>query len=70
MLKSINMGEFYRVPADNRDLNYSQYFSEGNEMKDVSDYNSNNTKQLNVEEVKKLLLNLDYVDNILNINEF
>jgi UDP-N-acetylglucosamine 4,6-dehydratase/5-epimerase len=70
MLKSINMGEFYRVPADNRDLNYSQYFSEGIEMKDIGDYNSNNTKQLNVEEVKNLLLNLDYIDNILNNNKF
>jgi UDP-glucose 4-epimerase len=70
MLKSIDMGNFYRIPADNRDLNYNQFFSEGSEMKDISDYNSNNTKQLNIEKVKELLLNLDYVVDILNENNF
>ena len=66
MLKSIDMGDFYRVPADNRDLNYNQYYSEGSEMKDVNDYNSNNTNQLNVKEVKEMLLKLDYINDILN----
>ena len=70
MLKSIDMGNFYRIPADNRDLNYNQFFSEGSEMKDITDYNSNNTKQLNIEKVKELLLNLDYVVDILNENNF
>ncbi len=66
MLKSIDMGDFYRVPADNRDLNYNQYYSEGSEMKDVNDYNSNNTNQLNVKAVKEMLLKLDYINDILN----
>lgn len=66
MLKSIDMGDFYRVPADNRDLNYNQYFSEGSEMKDVNDYNSNNTNQLNIKEVKEMLLKLDYINDIFN----
>jgi len=70
MLKSIDMGNFYRIPADNRDLNYNQFFSQGSEMKDITDYNSNNTKQLNIEKVKELLLNLDYVVDILNENNF
>ena len=65
MLKSVDMGDFYRVPADNRDLNYNQYFSEGSEMKDVDDYNSNNTNQLNINEVKEILLKLDFIDEIL-----
>ncbi len=69
MLKSIDMGDFYRVPADNRDLNYNQYFSEGSEMKDVNDYNSNNTKQLNINEVKEILLNLDFIEEILKKNK-
>lgn len=68
MLKSVNMGDFYRVPADNRDLNYNQYFVEGNKMTDIVDYNSNNTRQLNVEEVQELLLKLDYINNIINNN--
>jgi UDP-N-acetylglucosamine 4,6-dehydratase/5-epimerase len=70
MLKSIDMGNFYRIPADNRDLNYNQFFSEGSEMKDITDYNSNNTKQLDIKKVKELLLNLDYVSNILSENNF
>lgn len=56
MAKAEDMGEFYRIPADNRNLNYAQYFSEGE--KDVSiieDYHSHNTEQLGVEGMKKLL---------------
>lgn len=59
MVKAEDMGEFYRIPADNRDLNYAQYFSEGE--KDVSiieDYHSHNTEQLGVEGMKKLLVKL------------
>ncbi|WP_316844676.1 polysaccharide biosynthesis protein [Pedobacter psychrodurus] len=62
MLKAEDMGEFYRVPADNRDLNYAQYFSEGE--KDISiieDYHSHNTKQENVEGMKKLLSRLPLI---------
>lgn len=56
MLKAEDMGDFYRIPADNRDLNYAQYFSEGQLIsKEVADYNSHNTKRETVEGVKKLL---------------
>lgn len=66
MLKAQDMGDFYRIPADNRDLNYSQYFSEGEQsLNDVSDYHSHNTYQLSINEVKGLLSELDYVNNEL-----
>lgn len=62
MIKAEDMGDFYRIPADNRDLNYAQYFSEGE--KDVSlieDYHSHNTTQQDVEGMKKLLLKLPLI---------
>jgi UDP-glucose 4-epimerase len=62
MLKAQDMGEFYRIPADNRDLNYNRYFSEG--IKDISsieDYHSHNTRRLSKEELTKTLLNLDLI---------
>ncbi|MDR6404759.1 MULTISPECIES: polysaccharide biosynthesis protein [Chryseobacterium] len=62
MIKAEDMGDFYRIPADNRDLNYAQYFSEG--MKDISkieDYHSHNTEQQDVEGMKKLLMNLPLI---------
>jgi UDP-glucose 4-epimerase len=59
MLKAEDMGDFYRIPADNRDLNYAQYFSEGVEdISKIEDYHSHNTKQEDVEGMKKLLLKL------------
>ena len=62
MVKAEDMGEFYRVPADNRDLNYARYFSEG--IEDVSvieDYHSHNTERLGVEGTKALLLKLPLI---------
>jgi UDP-glucose 4-epimerase len=62
MIKAEDMGDFYRIPADNRDLNYAQYFSEGE--KDISlieDYHSQNTTQQSVEGMKKLLLKLPLI---------
>ncbi|MDR6369252.1 UDP-glucose 4-epimerase [Chryseobacterium bernardetii] len=62
MLKAEDMGDFYRIPADNRDLNYDKYFSEG--MKDISkieDYHSHNTKQQDVQGMKQLLLKLPLI---------
>ena len=57
-----NMQGYYRIPADNRDLNYAKYFSEGDEkISHLEDYTSHNTQRLNVEEVKRLLLKLDYI---------
>lgn len=62
MLKAIDMGEFYRVPADNRDLNYAQYFSEGEEdISKIEDYHSHNAKQENVEGMKELLKKLPFI---------
>ncbi len=62
MLKAEDMGEFYRIPADNRDLNYSQYFSEGEEdISKVEDYHSHNTKQEDVEGMKVLLSKLPLI---------
>lgn len=64
---SEDMGGFFRVPADNRDLNYEKYFSEGSqELTAQGEYNSNNTRQLGVEEVKELLLTLPYIQEELS----
>lgn len=66
MIKSEDMGEFYRIPADNRDLNYDKYFSEGNEtIAEIEDYNSSNTKQQDVEGMKKLLKSLSSVQEMM-----
>ncbi len=62
MVKAEDMGFFYRVPADNRDLNYSMYFSEGEKnMAAIEDYHSHNTERLNVEAVKTLISKLALV---------
>lgn len=67
MAKAQDMGEYYRIPADNRDLNYAQYFSEGEEgISHQEDYTSHNTKRLNVEQIKTLLLKLDFIKEELN----
>ena len=60
MMNAEDMGEFYRIPADNRDLNYAKFFSEGHQLVTLlDDYNSNNTKRLDVEGVKNLLKGLN-----------
>jgi UDP-N-acetylglucosamine 4,6-dehydratase/5-epimerase len=62
MAKAEDMGEFYRVPADNRNLNYNQYFSEGEtDVSMVEDYHSHNTKQLDVEGIRKLISKLPLI---------
>jgi UDP-N-acetylglucosamine 4,6-dehydratase len=62
MVKAEDMGDFYRIPADNRDLNYAQYFSEGEkEVSLIEDYHSQNTTQQNVDGIKKLLLKLPLI---------
>jgi UDP-N-acetylglucosamine 4,6-dehydratase len=62
MVKAEDMGEFFRIPADNRDLNYAQYFSEGEQdVSVVEDYHSHNTEQLGVEGMKKLLATLPLI---------
>ncbi|WP_214821097.1 MULTISPECIES: polysaccharide biosynthesis protein [unclassified Exiguobacterium] len=61
-----DLGGFYRVPADTRDLNYDKYFSEGDEqLTQETEYNSNNTERLSIDEIKQRLLTLDYVRNEL-----
>lgn len=67
MAHAKDMGAYYRIPADNRDLNYDKYFSEGEqEISELDDYTSHNTHRMNVEQIKKLLLNLDYIKEELN----
>ncbi|SCY84929.1 polysaccharide biosynthesis protein [Flavobacterium anhuiense] len=62
MIKAIDMGDFYCIPADNRDLNYAKYFSEGEEeIATAEDYHSHNTEQLGVQGMKKLLSNLPLI---------
>jgi UDP-N-acetylglucosamine 4,6-dehydratase/5-epimerase len=62
-----DLGAYYRIPADNRDLNYAKYFSEGDEQMSLcEDYTSHNTRQLNVNEIKSLLLELDFIKKELN----
>ncbi|MBO5020708.1 MAG: polysaccharide biosynthesis protein, partial [Clostridia bacterium] len=59
-----DLGDFYRVPCDNRGLNYDKYFKEGNIERNVlSEFNSNNTQLLDVEQVKQKLLSLEYIKN-------
>ena len=66
MTKAEDMGEFYRIPADNRDLNYARYFSEGEEdIAKVEDYHSHNTEQCDVEGMKGLLKGLPLIQNEL-----
>lgn len=61
-----DMGGFYRVPADKRDLNYDKYFIEGNEdLEDIEDYNSHNTERLDIEQIKEKLLQLEYIQQEL-----
>jgi len=68
MTKAEDMGDFYRIPADNRDLNYARYFSEGEEdISKVEDYHSHNTEQLGVEEIKKLLKTLPLIQEELKL---
>ncbi|MDL2241533.1 polysaccharide biosynthesis protein [Bacteroidales bacterium OttesenSCG-928-L03] len=62
MAKSIDMGDYYRIPCDNRDLNYDKFFVEGNEeMAVIEDYHSHNTFRLDVEGMKNLLLKLSFI---------
>lgn len=62
MAHANDMGGYYRIPADNRDLNYAKYFSEGEEtISHLDDYTSHNTHRLDVAQIKELLLPLDYI---------
>lgn len=68
MAKAEDMGEYYRIPCDTRDLNYDKFFVEGSEkVSKIEDYHSHNTKRLDVEGMKRLLLKLDFIREDLNI---
>ena len=59
---AIDLGNFYRVPSDKRDLNYDKYFKEGDKERNVlTEFNSSNTDLLNVEQVQQKLLSLQYI---------
>ena len=65
--KAEDMGDFYRVPADNRGLNYDKFFKEGNvKAVTIDEFNSNNTRRLNLEETKAKIASLEYIQNELN----
>ena len=65
--KAIDMGDFYRVPADNRDLNYDKYFIDGDTKRaTIEEFNSDNTRRLNLEETKAKIASLEYIQNELN----
>jgi len=66
MVKAEDLGDYYRIPADNRDLNYDQYFVEGDQsVSTIEEYHSHNTKRLNLVETKALLLKLEMIKNDL-----
>lgn len=68
MFKSEDMGDYFRIPADSRDLNYDKYFIEGEEdISKVEDYHSHNARQLDVEGMKELLLKLDMIREDLKL---
>jgi UDP-N-acetylglucosamine 4,6-dehydratase/5-epimerase len=65
-IRSVDLGDYYRVPADVRDLNYAKYFSDGqSQLTDIEDYHSHNVRQLNVDETVTLLLTLPYIQEEL-----
>jgi len=67
MAHAEDMGDYYRIPADNRDLNYAKYFSDGDEViSHAEDYTSHSTNRLNVEQIKTLLMKLDFIKEELN----
>ena len=67
MSKSEDLEKFYRVPADLRDLNYTKYLKEDGPILKDKEYNSDNTKRLDINELKELLLTLDYVREELGL---
>lgn len=70
MAKAIDMGNYYRIPCDNRDLNYDKFFTEGREeITRIEDYHSHNTHRLSVEEMKQLLLKLRFIQEDLGMVE-
>ena len=70
MAKAIDMGDYYRIPCDTRDLNYDKFFTQGNEeVSKIEDYHSHNTRRLDVEGMKEQLLRLRFVQADLGLTE-
>ena len=68
MVRAVDMGDYYRIPCDTRDLNYDKFFTEGNEdLSHFEDYHSHNTRRLDVEGMKQLLLKLRFVREDLGL---
>lgn len=68
MVRAIDMGNYYRIPCDTRDLNYDKFFTKGNEeVSKIEDYHSHNTKRLDVEGMKELLLKLRFIQEDLGL---
>ncbi len=67
MAHAEDMGRYYRIPADNRDLNYAKFFSDGEKVvSEASDYTSHNTERLDIPRIKELLMKLEYINGELN----
>ena len=67
MQNAEDMGQYFRISADNRNLNYAQYFSEGEiSISSKDDYNSHNTERLDIDGMMKQLLKLDFIQQELN----
>lgn len=69
MARAEDMGDYYRIPCDSRDLNYDKFFNEGNDMSEINDYHSHNTRRLDVNGMKELLLKLRFVREDLGLTE-
>ena len=68
MARAIDMGNYWRIPCDTRDLNYDKYFTIGNQdMTKIEDYHSHNTRRLDVEGMKELLLKLRFIREDLGL---
>ena len=68
MIRSKQLKNYFTIKVDDRDLNYDRYFTSGKKnVSDINDYTSHNTYQLNVNEVKNILLNLDFIQREINV---
>ena len=68
MARAIDMGDYFRIPCDTRDLNYDKYFREGNEdISRIEDYHSHNTRRLDVEGMKEQLMRLRFIREALGL---
>ena len=71
MAVAIDMGNFFRIPADKREFNYDKYFTTGDiRLSTIDEYNSHNTERLTVEQIKEKLLKLDYIQKELQKRNF